>query len=291
MKKIVIIVAVVLILIAAIASYKTFVLNNPPETPKEVITVFMDNAEENKQEENKKYLSANFNEETKKDFEESTGDSESSEDLIYTIKEERFVNKNKANVVIEVDAVILKLQIEFVFNKEGNWLSGYAWKIADIKLPDFGSSDTDSTSTVESKKEFKQYKLGELFKTDDWELTIGKISESKTIENTIEGPNGESMSMGEPSTAKGKFVTVQIKAKNIGKEAGYISGLGLKLKDNQDRKYDESSDLFSMVGKETSYSDIQPGFSVSVLVTFDVPTDSVPASLLLEEISIEVILK
>jgi hypothetical protein len=83
----------------------------------------------------------------------------------------------------------------------------------------------------------------------------------------------------EAVTAKGKFVVVFMTVTNPGNESASVSSRSFRLRDSKGRNFDmagisESLSAANYYGKESYYTDIQPGLSEDSVFVFDVAPDA-----------------
>lgn len=284
MKRLVVILIIVLALVAAGAGYKTLVLNKPAQEPKAVVVRFMDDVKSGNTSDSKKLVSKNFNEEKRKQLQDSSSssDSSSTKDLIYTIGDITMHGNDKATVIANVNAVILTLPVEFTLNKEGNWIAGYSWKITDLSISGLGNNSNSSDSS--SQTEIKHYKKSESFTSKDIKIEVLGYTEAQTVTSSYDTTD----------TANGKFVLVEMNITNLAKESTYGSTDNVKFVDTQGRKFDFAEKGYFVDyknGDESYTATLQPSETKKVMAVFDVPKDAVPDTILFTALNADVKLK
>lgn len=241
---------------------KTLILNKPSKTPQELVRTYIDNLNENDREANRNYVTDKF---TKKSEEANDGEeSDDSTKLVTILKEER-IDGSKASVVHEVDAGIIKMNIEFKLVKEGSWLKGYEWKIDDVITPTFG----DEEETAPEDTNWLDAEVGE-----NVELATVKYSILESTEKSVIEPLSEYTDPLEPS-AGSKFVVLKFTVENTTKQAISLSSSDLLIlqdaDENQYQEYDGS--LYDYFENTLVYEKINPRASFTGYTVFEIPED------------------
>jgi hypothetical protein len=254
-KLLMIIASIAVILIGLFLVVKTTYLNKPKQTPKEITNNFISSMEQN--DKNKmadlknKYYTQKLRDKMAKensDSQETTNES----GIIFTITNES-VQKSNADYVLETKVPLLgSVQIKMKYIKTGNFWKGYKWMIDDIIYPDFGNSNSQSSS--------KNAKLNEgVSLTEGWTLTIFTIEDY------------QSNSEWEKPASGNKFVAIDVQYENNSSSPGDYSSYNFSLKDASGHTYQESTN-----GTK------QPSLSSNTLpakqkargfVTFEVPSN------------------
>ncbi|MCW2655563.1 MAG: Telomeric repeat-binding factor 2 [Mycobacterium sp.] len=79
-------------------------------------------------------------------------------------------------------------------------------------------------------------------------------------------------------TPRGQYVAVVMTVKNVGTHPETYVGANQKLKDIAGRTFTPDDTTDAAVNDDQGFADIQPGSQIQVAAVFDVPPDTVPAS-------------
>lgn len=127
--------------------------------------------------------------------------------------------------------------------------------------------------------------IGEAATAGNFEFTVTEV------ETGVESVGGEHFG----EDAQGQFVFVRIDVKNVGNDASTLSSSFQKLVDDQGREHEANASAALYVDDSNSlYERVNPGNAVSGVLVFDIPADSTPVSVKLQEgfsSSVEVSLK
>lgn len=246
---------------------KTLILNKPSKSPQDLVRTYIDNINEDKREDNEKYVTDDF---IKKTEEENDGE-ESSDDtkLVTTFKEER-IDGSKATVVHEVDAGIIKMSIEFKLVKEGNWLKGYSWKIDDVIVPTFGDDEETDPEDIN----WLDAQIGDEVELATVKYTVLESTEKSVLEPDPNDPLSEYTDPLNPAEGS-KFVVIKFKVENTTKDAISLSSSDLfTLMDSDENKYQEyDGSLYDYFEDTLIYHEINPRASFTGYTVFEIPDD------------------
>ncbi|KZL93576.1 DUF4352 domain-containing protein [Clostridium magnum] len=133
------------------------------------------------------------------------------------------------------------------------------------------TKETTQSKSAESKKEDPVYKVGDVIKTDKFEVTIVSIEEKAQV-------GGEYIKK-TPSEG-GTYIAVQFQYKNISdKPVGSFSKPSINLTDKSGTKYKADIDASSTFATEVNpdrkiVSDLNPGITVKDADVFEISKDS-----------------
>lgn len=238
--------------------FKSFYLNEPKTSPSNVTRQFIDAVNSKDKNKAKSLMSANYKP-TKED--ENLTDDSNEEDvkLITEIKEE-VIDKDTASVIHEVDAILVKLKIQFKLKKEGDWISGYNWKIEDIILPNLGNDSAEKESL----------KYEELIKKESSE-TISLATIDYRIISSEERKEIKELDVIKPKE-DAKFVVIKVSVKNKSKEElDFYSGF-LQLISKDSSIYEEFDEKYiSFNDERLMYKDVGPGLAIEGYLVYEIP--------------------
>ncbi len=132
-----------------------------------------------------------------------------------------------------------------------------------------GGDDTSSKSTQSDGKKETVYKVGDVIKTDQLEVTVTKFEEKDQI--------GDPAFLGKKASDGGTLVAIQYKMKNVSdKPVGMFDYPTLNLIDEKGTKYDSDIDASSAYATDTGIdnskimSDLNPDISVTDTQVYEV---------------------
>ena len=114
-------------------------------------------------------------------------------------------------------------------------------------------------------------------RVQDGNLEFAALGVAKT--QTVGDPKEPGLSV----NARGVFVVVTVSIRNAGDTAITFIDRYQKLADNQGRTFEVSNAADIYGNRDVPSTRIQPGDGLVVRLAFDVPTDTVPASITLHE--------
>jgi hypothetical protein len=260
-------IAIITLLIVSLAIIgglliKTVILNPPDQTPREIAKEIVNNINDDDSEANREFFSEDFEFEDV-DAAETADDEEDFEIVAKTIEEN--INDDEAEVIQEWDFVLVKLNVEFRFQQEGNWLSGYQWKVVDIITPELEDQE-------ESQEDFS---IDEL---DQIELQIGDKAEFSSIEYTIESINTTDLievEFSEDIRAEGNttFLVVEMAITNLTDEPIQLGTNEIfYLEDDSGRTFNEYEDSF-LIDNSLQFRELSPSIPESGVVVYEIPSD------------------
>jgi hypothetical protein len=131
------------------------------------------------------------------------------------------------------------------------------------------STDGESKSTQTSGKKDTVYKVGDVIKTDQLEVTVSKFEEKDQI--------GDPANLGKKASEGGTLVAIQYKMKNVSdKPVGMFDYPTLNLIDEKGTKYKSDIDASSAYAVDTGIdnskimSDLNPDISVTDTQVYEV---------------------
>ena len=144
----------IIVLIGTFVLVKAFVLNSPPETPKQISRQYLDIIEKGERidiDQNKDWFTEELLNKRKNKGDVETKSDDDTTLILDITKDEIF--DSSAYVVAETKLSLpifgeLVYQIKFKFVKEGSFIKGYKWKIDDIITPDFGDINNNKENNV-----------------------------------------------------------------------------------------------------------------------------------------------
>ena len=146
---------------------------------------------------------------------------------------------------------------------------GIISSFGDEESSDSGSNESNKTEAKAEKEEAKVYQIGD-------KVEVGKLSYEVTNVSTTNEIKSDNEFI-ESATTEGQFVIIDIKAYNNDSEARMVDSTMFKIKDDQDREFEPTSDMdVAMVVDSMSdffLQDINPGLSASGKVVFELPAD------------------
>ncbi len=272
MKVLLIVLVILIILGSGGIGYKTFVLNQPKEGPKAIVSNIFDNINAGKPLENQKYM---VSQTALKDI--PTEASTTSYKLIGRTLDET-ITGNSAKVVEEVDLLLLKVNMEFKLQRTGDWIHGYTWKVSEINTPKLDqtlSNPLDSTPSVGVTP--TETPTNWISKDINDEITLATIK--FRITGSSESTSIKSNNMfAENITAKSgsKFVRIKYAVTNTTSSAMNINGGDIfKIRDDKNNLYNEFSEMYSLsVDNVLVYKSLNPNIPTHGEILFDIP-DSV----------------
>jgi RNA polymerase subunit RPABC4/transcription elongation factor Spt4 len=158
-------------------------------------------------------------------------------------------------------------------NKKPIYKRWFFWLIAIIILIFVISATGDDDETIENEaqeiqtEEKEVYSIGEVVTVGDidWE-----VLSATNIGTTI---SSENMFIDDCVTNSGEFIDVVVKVTNNRNEMYTITGV--RIEDNQGRKFTESSDVYMCVDDSVILlENINPGISKTFRGIFEVPADA-----------------
>jgi len=166
MKKLLVIGLLILLLILSLIGVKTFYLNSPKLSQKEVVRKYIDNINDGKASENAQYLVSPDEEKLKELQQDDTK-------LVTSFVEER-IDDDRATVVHEVDLLITKIKIEFKLRKVGDWMKGYSWKIEEVIIPGIDLVDQGENADARNSQRWQDVAaineaIGQWFSEEDFD--------------------------------------------------------------------------------------------------------------------------
>lgn len=151
----------VILIIGVFVLVKAFALNNPPETPKQIVRQYLDIIEKGEQidiDQNRDWFTEELLKKREDKGEVETKSNNDTPLILDITKDEIF--DGTADVVAETKLLLpifgeFVYQIKFKFIKDGSFIKGYKWKIDDIITPDLGDINDANKENNVFKKEVK----------------------------------------------------------------------------------------------------------------------------------------
>lgn len=220
-KKVILIIAGCVLLVAVLALLKAFIINPPKETPRQItqkMVDFMQKKDVTEQDKAniRKYYSQNIIDKFNKDVADTSKSSDNlSGDVVVTIRSIEEQNKT-ATATVEVETWILKVPIQFKFTKEGNFFKGYKWVISDIIGTGDNSNKKESTGKPDEKID-----IGGGFK-----IIVSKPSDFTPSSSWDKADDGM------------KYLAVELSYFNESSSSGNVSPSNLTLRDSEGHSYE-----------------------------------------------------
>lgn len=144
----------------------------------------------------------------------------------------------------------------------------------EIELEDGEVGEVEEVEEVaeeaEEVAEEEIHQVGEGFESGELGIVINSVEEKTKL--------GSGNQFIDDVTTEGKFIVVGAKISNNDKESRTLSSMMFKLRDDQDRKFEASSDFEVMMILDDNnlfLEEVNPGMSRTGIFVFEVPADIV----------------
>lgn len=148
------------------------------------------------------------------------------------------------------------------------------WQVVGINFDDFKKISPDAIGTGDNSKQAEEAIKENIIEKgvgDEVELATMKIKINSVEEKqSIKGIFGTEKLASDGS----KFVVINLTATNITKESFSFDSDGIRLTDNQDRKFDTWSDTIGNVDNYLEVRELQPSISETGMMVYKMPTDA-----------------
>lgn len=258
----------ILVFSGVIVSLKTFYFNQPDQNPKEVAKAYIDNINNDNRDKNKDLVTGEFKQSSFNNSTQSSGTNNSSSSKIVAIFKEESINKDTASVIQEFDATLLKINIEYRMVKEGDWLSGYQWKINNVIFPELGANSSNA-------KKAEAVNLIEQDQSTSVEITtlnykIDSFKESKSLK-PIGIYDDEPELLSKSGT---KFIIIDYTLENTTKKTVTdLTSDFLQLRDQEGRIFNATNltNRYKFLENDIYYNSVNPNIPTPTTVIFEVP--------------------
>ena len=147
------------------------------------------------------------------------------------------------------------------------------WKIVGINFEDFKKISLDTLSEADAQKNDEKANQTIIDKSIEDEIELATM---KFKINSADEKSSVKSSYGSAKTASdgSKFVVINLTVTNITKESFDFDSDGIRLTDDQDRKFDTWSDTIGGIDNYLEVRELQPSIPETGFMVYELPNDA-----------------